>query len=511
MIADMKIGGMILRGFAQNRTLVRIGKVITSATGVDNRSVWLAIVAMFVAAICIYGVAALHVGLSPSVADSFYYNTVAQRMAYSNIYAWSDSIDISEGNSNAYILPGYMIFLSLFYRAVPLTTDIHYNFAMVQCAIVITQLILVSLAASAIFLAAYFLGGRRVAAVTAVFTLSYMAIGANATVLMTESITYFYISFIMLAMVALLRRRGSPWFWMTVFGLFSGLYLITRAAIVIYIAAFLAFWVIYNYKNWQKAIVQSFVAGMCIMLFMGPWIVRNYHLYNEVIIFNTGAEHPLFISTLYDGMGGRYPSDEELELFRSEVGIANRQPLGAIARYRLANAREEWGLRHFIYVRYVSKIQSYPRSPTLLMKSDGIIEARYPKVLGNADFSRPFAEGEGRDFWWYSMNVHRLVVFVAIAGTAVALFRTRGSERVAFFILALFPIYMLAVHLQILYLPRYMYQSLPATFLLAGGVALLLPQKPLQLPFTKNKSDKDIVAEDNKFLRQERKGREVSV
>ena len=461
----------------------KIGKRFLRLTGISNLNVLITLMVVFMLAFCVYGAVIVYIGPSYAFSDGFNFHLSAQNLARYNVFTWSwpdGSIEPS-----TMVLPGYTIFLSLFYRAVSLSDDRCANFLLVDSAIVGTQLVMVSLAASAIFLAGYFLGGKRVACLAAFFAIAYLAVGANAATMFTESVTYFYISFIMLAMVALLRRRGSPWFWMTVFGLFSGLYLITRAAIVIYIAAFLAFWVIYNYKHWQKAIVQSLVAGMCIMLFMGPWIARNYHLHNEVIIFNTASDNPLFISTFYDGMGGAMATEEEIAKF-GETCCPERGLFalgGDIARYRLANAREEWGLGLFIYVRYVSKIANYPNQPTLMLHSSELLQIR-PDVMGNRDYDGPYGGEIGGALWRYTIFVHQAVLLLAVIGTFVTVARNNPS-RLTFLILALFPIYMFAVHLQILYLPRYMYQSLPATFLLAGGVALLLPRKPLLSYFGK--------------------------
>jgi 4-amino-4-deoxy-L-arabinose transferase-like glycosyltransferase len=373
-----------------------------------------------------------------------------------------------------------MLFLASFYWLAPLTSDLASNFDLVHNAIVLVQLLLVSSAASAVALAGYYLAGKWGSALSSFLAISYLAIGANAATMFTESVTLFLMSVILLSIVALVTRQGSHWFWLTVFGLFSGMYLITRAAIAIYIAGFLVFWILYNWKSWKKAAVQSFVAGLCIMLFMGPWIVRNYALHEELIIFNSASDNPLFISTFYDGMGEQIPTEEELAKF-GVVSDPSRGPLantGAIARYRLDNAREEWGLRRFVYVRYWRHIRDYPDRPTLMLYSNEFLQTR-SDILGNREYSGPWSGDEGGRFWQYTLFVHRAVIVLAIAGVLVAIFRTRGSVRLCYIILALFPAYMFAVHLQILYLPRYMYQTLPVTFVISSGLVYLLPNKML--------------------------------
>ena len=328
-----------------------------------------------------------------------------------------------------------------------------------------------------------------------------MPIGANAATMFTESVTYFYISFAFLALIALMQRKGSSTFWMIVFGVFSGMYLITRAAIVLFIAGFLILWILLNIKDWRKAAVQTFAAGMCIMCFMGPWIVRNYIVHHELIIFNTASDNPLFKSTIYDGMGPSYLTEEEEEKFDYTFNpqLGPWAGAGDIARFRIQNARKEWGLEAFIYVRYTRKIFNYPNQPTLMLYSNDFLQTR-GDLLGNREYNGPFAGDFGGRFWQYTLFVHKMTIVFAIVGLAVGMIRAgNGKTRLTLLVLGLFPIYMLAVHLHILYLPRYMYQSLPATFVLVSGVALLLPRKPLLSYFSKSSDDCSDDASDSKL------------
>ena len=478
--------------------LARLKQFIMRMTGMESKWVWIGVPIVFVLALLVYGITILYIGVSPSNSDAFNYHVVAQRLAITNTYTWAGiSNGITETmEPNSFVLPGYVIFLSIFYRLVPLTGDFSANYTLVQNSIVFIQYLMTGFATVAIFVSGYFLGGKRVSVLSTLIALGYLGIGANAATMFTETITYFYASFILLSMIALLTKRGSPYFWSIIFGLFSGLYLITRAAIAIFIALFLVLWVAIHYRSPKKAIVHALVAILCIGVFMGPWIVRNYVIYDRVIIFNTGSGRPILHATNWAGWGEYNPTEEELEKFgyNDATGLPN---WGAIANYRIANARREMGWRNFIEFRYISNARAYPRWPTLLQLSPEAIQESYPYVVGNLEYERPFREEIGRNFFWYMVNYHMYMVFLAVLGTPVALLRTREREgsRIAFALLAVFFLYMFFVHTSILFMSRYMYQTLPATFLLAGGVVLLLPQKPLRLPLIKNKTDKGIVAE----------------
>ena len=135
----------------------KIVKRFLQLTGIPNSSVLITLMVVFMLAFCAYGVVIIYIGPTPAISDAHNFHVTAQRLVDHGVYSWPNSGD--QHVPNSIVLPGYVGFLALFYWLAPLCADANANFNLVYPFIVFTQLVMVSMAAVAIALSAYFIGG----------------------------------------------------------------------------------------------------------------------------------------------------------------------------------------------------------------------------------------------------------------------------------------------------------------------------------------------------------------
>lgn len=73
---------------------------------------------------------------------------------------------------------------------------------------------------------------------------------------------------------------------------------------------FLFIYLLLKKYNFKLLIKQCLIAGIILILFLTPWTIRNYKIFNHFIPLTYGTGNPLLLGT-YQGIG--YPLDEELD------------------------------------------------------------------------------------------------------------------------------------------------------------------------------------------------------
>lgn len=121
--------------------------------------------------------------------------------------------------------------------------------------------------------------------------------------------TPFMLSFIFLIYHTLKLSKTKEWkdFWWIVFWYIFGIMI--RPNIGIY-PLFLFFYLLLKKYDFKLLIKQGIIAAGVLSLFLIPWTIRNYKVFNKFIPLTYGTGNPLLLGT-YQGYD--YPLDEELD------------------------------------------------------------------------------------------------------------------------------------------------------------------------------------------------------
>ncbi|MBP3284120.1 MAG: glycosyltransferase family 39 protein [Clostridia bacterium] len=220
--------------------------------------------------------------------DALNYHNMAKQFLSDGILGYK--ADFPSGEPNAYITPGYPLFLAAIYAVSPDENAGIYHVKIVQAFLgTLTALI------------AYFIAKRLGGGLAGWIALILMAIYPTYIVmplfLLTEPLyTFLFLGYVYLQLVSFEKKK--PFLYLLT-GLLFGLAVMVRpgvffAAFFIYLFYCLAYKEKGKFKN-----VAAFFAGLLIV--MVPWWIRNCMVLNEFILLCTQGGNPL--------LGGAYPPE----------------------------------------------------------------------------------------------------------------------------------------------------------------------------------------------------------
>lgn len=216
--------------------------------------------------------------LSP---DAINYDIMVKQFLTKGFLAYRETVP------NAYVVPGYPVFLSFIYWIFGYSPDSPFTMVRIVQAFISSASILL------VFLIGREVINNRVGVISALFFSLYLPFIQSVTLILTEVLyTFFFLLYILLQIKALKSYNS-------VLHVLSGIVFALAILIRPGIFPLFAFPYIYMFIiSKDKKIIKEFAFfTLAITLTMLPWWIRNYLTLGKVIILSTGSGNPLFAGT----------------------------------------------------------------------------------------------------------------------------------------------------------------------------------------------------------------------
>ena len=330
-------------------------------------------------------------GLQP---DSETYIRMAKNIAYHGTLS-NQNPDIKNPTPSAYVMPGYPIFLSLFFR-------VSGNEERLLQLVRIIQLMLGLVMILFVYLVGIELEGKRFGIIAALIAALYPSNWFTGFHILTESLfTVFVIIFLYLLLRAL--RRGK---WQDYLAAGSALMISTFTRPTPLPVAFLAIiYIIVLYRgNWKRILLCVLNLILPLFVAMSIWTVRNAVQFGHFIPLTTSSNNPRVL--------GLYPEGEYPKLWK-ESGLSEYEYNRLWGRWakRLLREKLDKGMPSFL------KSQIYPHFRAFASLPYGLRELEGWESLG------------WRRAKWF-LGYHRHLFWISLAGLILYSFR---SPRVILF------------------------------------------------------------------------------
>lgn len=228
----------------------------------------------------------------PVCSDAYWYYDVAYNLATKGQYA-------DEFGLSAYRPP----ITPLFQAAVFLIAGID-NFLAVRFAHVILSVATVAF----VGLTAWRMFGHRIGLTCAFLVTINPMIMFYITELLSETIFAFLLSLAFLLWVNTMFAKTHSWLWATATGVAAGLAMLTRPSAMAFPIA-VVLWLMLTNRHRLVALSMPMLMGVC--LAMSPWVIRNYLLFGNLILFSDNGAGAILryyvdwlgydVIALYDG------------------------------------------------------------------------------------------------------------------------------------------------------------------------------------------------------------------
>ena len=422
-------------------------------------------------------------GPAQIINDSMMYQIAAQRLVNTGVYEFNNfpTIEVVRGAS-AYVMPGYTLFLSVFYLFVDLSTDVVKNTQTALNAIIAVQFVLAVLTAACISISAFFLAGKRASVIAGLIASAYIPIGINAMYVGLETFALFLTSLAVLLLCGFMSNRYSRahYLWVAAFGTCFGLLVLTRSTLIFWIIVPLALIMIQNRQDKKKGIVSAALIIGALCLVMSPWVVRNAFVYDSFVPLSSAMNDPLLVST-----GPRSFSPEE-QLLANEAEADGRDPFTVVAFYRLS---KRWNENPVQFLKWraqpaVTSVLNPTNMPFIVdisyhqwRQRDNFYEVQggltIPPARGYSLLDSNFSNWLNS----YMLTAHKMLLIMFLLGIILSLI-ARNSQQL---MLASIPIYLTLIHFLILSEIRYLYYSVPSYIIVASAGIMFFCTKTIEL------------------------------
>jgi 4-amino-4-deoxy-L-arabinose transferase-like glycosyltransferase len=343
--------------------------------------------------------------------DDRHYDLMVKQLLTEGIYGYGSH------QPNAYVTPGFPLFLALVYK-------IH-GFALTPFDQVrIYHTILLILVVALVYLIARKVSNPSVAFYSALIAAVYPPLIWSATSLLTETLfvtillAYFYV------MICALDKKSA--LLTGIAGLLFGITVLIRPQV----APFFIIPFLLEFKNSPKTIFKlALVFTLVFTMIQAPWWIRNYQIYDKVVLFATQTGNPMLagadpyyktgLKTIFKGI----PLEKQTDIAISRI------------------------------------INGFKQDPLL-----------YLKWFTVGKFTIMFSKPWLRYPYGFSMDSFAKVIHIFLVTTGwvgVLLFLSQSKTR----IISSFVIILTSIHLLFLPLPRYAFPLMP--FLIICAVQLL--------------------------------------
>lgn len=222
--------------------------------------------------------------------DSLNYDKMARRIVAEGRYSfWG-------GASDAFITPGYPMFLAILYKLFWLGPDAGTPLMKVRGV----QAILSTVSIFFFYLSVRRLAGVAAAAITAVLMTFYVSMVWAPAMILTETLFLFFFSIYLFLFLTGMEKRS--WAWLLGAGVVFGLSVLVRPAG----APFLVLPLVYHFfvQRREGILKLSAVFAAGFVLAMLPWWLRNLVVLDQFIVLATGNGNPMLAGTFpYYGHG----------------------------------------------------------------------------------------------------------------------------------------------------------------------------------------------------------------
>ncbi|SDW44983.1 glycosyltransferase family 39 protein [Paenibacillus sp. CF384] len=224
-------------------------------------------------------------------------------------------------NPTNYIMPVVPVVLSGFLSFLDRDAAVM-GFRLLQCLMQAASVYL-------IFIIAREMLGRRVAVVAVLLDALYVPnLFASGAILTESTFKLLFLLLICSIIYALKRRKASAYVFV---GIMLGLACYVKPQCALIPICLLIIWLVQRY-NWKDIFKYTAIVGVCSMLLLSPWWVRNYVDFHEFIPFTKSTGNPMLLGALIKranppkGFFEQYPEYKDQKLF---VGSDSAEKLAA--------------------------------------------------------------------------------------------------------------------------------------------------------------------------------------
>ena len=218
--------------------------------------------------------------------DDGSYDNVGQNLANGRGFVWQTGDPVNGFVYEPMVGPGptYPIFLGLTY----------FLFGHSVTAVRVIQALLGGATVILMFLIAGAVFGEQVARISGFLTAIHPALISYSGMLLTETLFAFLIAVSIWAMILAIKSR-TPKAWILV-GIISGLMVLLRseALLIVILGSVLVLW----YGEKRHKMRNLLIFAMFFVLTISVWTVRNYIVFNEIILVSSDSGRVLWISTV---------------------------------------------------------------------------------------------------------------------------------------------------------------------------------------------------------------------
>lgn len=359
------------------------------------------------------------------VGDAKNYYIMSHQIVDDGIYGYR--MGKKSGLPNAYVTPGYPLFLSTVYM---LTRDNKLQIDIVR----LLQIVVGGLFSPLLsfLIVRRLLSRNDKALLTAFFVASYPTYVLSAMQLLTEVFSLFFMLLYFYVLILSFKERKA--YLSLIAGAVFAINILIRPVMfplltIPFLIAFLA-----DVKNRKTILPKLFLLNLIgFVILMLPWWLRNYIVLNRFILLATGSENPF--------LAGTYPYMKDL--FKDYLSEKNRVSQGAYAKKRIL---EGFSSQPLLYLKWYTagKLQFLFEKPWLYMN---------PPYNREVDFliQKPM------------LPFHNIAVYLGAIGVVINSYANKIHRYVNIYALL-----MLFLYLPFIPVSRYVYQIMFFLFFAAS-------------------------------------------
>ena len=294
---------------------------------------WPILLSMLLAAVVFGGAVRMYPPI-PLWSDARNYSVSAWRLAETGVlnYSWAETERVVP--SNAFVTPGYPVFLSAFYLFANDEASFQQSARAVHPAVLDGQFVLAVATVGLVAACGAVIAGSGLALIAGVIAAFYVPLAWASSLALSESLGTFLVALQLLVALHLVDRDNRlPWYAAAFFGVISAVVALTRPAFVLWTVLPFLYLALARRDELRSVFRAALIALIAFGLLMSVWWVRNAVYLHEFVPLatNTGV-------ALLDSTGGQVLTPVERTIY-AEAEKRGDDPAAAVARFRVSR---EW-------------------------------------------------------------------------------------------------------------------------------------------------------------------------
>ena len=261
------------------------------------------------------------------VVDARAYDTIAWNVVAGKGYAETPEVPRVLDFSIGRVGPAYELFLALIY----FIFGHHYQIVWILQAILhVASGALLFLIAKRLFKE----NGELIGLIAAAFFVFFIDTLELASMLMTETLM---LTLLLLSVYLFIRFYERPTGFLAMFlGLTTALAMMVRPTLLLFLFVFLGFCI------WKRYFRQGIIMLICFLALLSPWAIRNYNLFDRVILTTAAGGYDLWVGN-HSGASGELASPQFIEDYAREHSIfeTNKKGISEVLGFVLRHPFEE--------------------------------------------------------------------------------------------------------------------------------------------------------------------------